>query len=161
MINANPLILILVLMLGGCASVREFLGFSYARPEFSLKGIEVKNISLDSVDLMVVVRVKNPNSFDINLQKLDYKVAISGVPLAAGVFDKKVSFKAEGFETVRLPLTVNSKNARTLLNSLVDDPNKELTSVLSGTAVFDSPVGKIEHAFVDEAAFGDKKKPTK
>jgi LEA14-like dessication related protein len=158
MISRLKITFLLLLMLSGCTSMREFLGFSYARPEFSLKNIEIKNLTMNAVELIVVIRVKNPNSFDITLLKLDYKVSVSGVLLAEGLFDKKTKFRAEGIETVRLPLTVNSENARTLMNSMMKDRDTEIVSLITGTAVFDSPVGKIEHSFVDEEILGERKK---
>lgn len=144
--------LLLFLLMAGtsCTSIRELLGFGFEQPKVSLRSIEIKNISMTSVKMLVHLRIKNPNTFDLTLNRLDYKVTTMNMELAEGLFEKKFTVKAESQNDVEIPLSINMQSALRMLKTLVEEADKDHMAEIAATVVFDSPIGEIEHTFTDE-----------
>lgn len=78
-------------------------------PVPKLPNIEVASVSKQKLDLnglamLVNVKVKNPNKFDLNLNQLGYKVKLAGDNLAGGGQIEKLSLEAGKTSELTLPL---------------------------------------------------------
>lgn len=78
-------------------------------PVPKLPNIEVASVSKQKLDLnglamLVKVKVKNPNKFDLNLNQLGYKVKLAGDNLAGGGQIEKLSLGAGQTSELTLPL---------------------------------------------------------
>ncbi len=135
--------------LGGCSFFRETIGLGAQKPKVQLSQVEVTKASFTSLDLMVTLRVDNPNDFALNFSKLKYKMVAGDLALAAGTFAERVSVPAVGHALIKLPLTVDSNNAIKLAQQLLTKAD-EVFAVMTATADFETPLGQIEVNFEDK-----------
>ncbi len=142
--------LVLIFALTGCQTLREFLGFGYSDPKVELSDIEIRGISLTAIDALVSLKVMNPNSFDIKLARMDYDIVVAGLQVADGIYEKPINIESEKETVVKLPLRLDKNNVVNIISRFVERPKEEMLAVISAKVVFDSPVGQIEHTFVDE-----------
>jgi LEA14-like dessication related protein len=76
-------------------------------------------------------------------------VVASELEIARGVYDAPVSIPAKGKGQVKLPVSVDAKNAMKLAKELLTS-TEELFAVLTATADFETPVGAMEVSFEDK-----------
>ncbi|WP_029933788.1 LEA type 2 family protein [Thiomicrospira pelophila] len=79
-------------------------------PKLSVDRIEVKNISLVSVDLNIQLMLHNPNVFDVKLEQLNYELLVSGKPWLNSRQDKIVTAKAGQDVMINLPVSASFKD---------------------------------------------------
>ena len=145
------LILILLTPLQmSCSSLQELLGMGYQKPEVTLSNLEIQSFSLTSIKLLVSLSVKNPNTFEISLDRMDYQFHANGMDIAQGMYEKNFKVKAQGKADIKLPLKIDAQNAYKLMQKILENPEKEYPATIEATILFDSPIGKIEKKFVDE-----------
>jgi LEA14-like dessication related protein len=138
----------LLAVAGGCAFFRETIGLGAQKPRVQVASIEVSRVTLDAIDLLVSVRVDNPNDFELRFEKLKYSLAAAELPLAAGEYGGAVAVPATGTAYVKLPLTVDAKSATKLAERLLSSP-EDIKALVRATADFDSPVGALTVDFED------------
>ena len=97
--------LCLLLLIPSCSSIEGVLNFS--RPEAQLEKIELTGLNFDRADLLVTVRVENPNPIGVRLAGIDYSVAIDETRLIDGDLEKGVEIKAGGSSIVEVPLSLS------------------------------------------------------
>lgn len=72
-----------------CASVCVFLGMVacstlWQKPEIELLGLELTGVRLTEQRFTLKLKVRNPNTVDLVLQRLDFSVELDGRPFAQG-----------------------------------------------------------------------------
>ncbi len=130
-----------------CEFLRETVGLGPTPPKAKLVGISVKKVSFQNLELEFNILVDNPNFFDIDLSKLTYDIRVAEVHLAKGVHDKKITVPSEEKLEVKLPLTVDTKNALKLVNQLWQ--HQKLIATWKAVAIFETPLGGVEVEFED------------
>lgn len=138
------------LLLGSCATLRDFLGFGFHKPEISLRDVSLTGAGKNGFDLDVKLRITNRNDFGIVLEHFEYKLTSLKLMLATGQYEKRFEFKAQSRNDITLPLHVNTENLSKILTKILANPEAEHKAVLEATARFDSGIGKFEHSFYDE-----------
>jgi len=76
------------------------------RPRVSVAGARVDSLGLSGARLVLDLAVANPNSFGVDLDRLDYALAINGRRWASGEHRAGVALPANGTGNVSLPLSV-------------------------------------------------------
>ncbi|MCJ8170120.1 LEA type 2 family protein [Atopomonas sediminilitoris] len=94
----------MLLLQSGCAL---FSGSQYREPEISLEQVEVEKASLWEQRLALTIRVDNPNSVSLPINKLIYSVDLDGVLLASGQSNSSFTVPANGHRRVTLPVRTN------------------------------------------------------
>ncbi len=77
------------------------------RPGISLDGVRVAELGLSGAELVLELGIDNPNDFGIDLERLDYALAINGRRWAESSRESGLSLAPDGSTTVDLPLRVN------------------------------------------------------
>lgn len=143
------LALLVTSFVAGCAFLRDSIGIGPQKPKVQLAGIEVQKASLLALELLVTLRVDNPNDFELNFSKLRYKLVAGELAIASGTFDERISIPATGHATIRLPLDVDSNNALKLAQDLLTKQD-EVYALMDATADFETPFGAMEVKFEDK-----------
>lgn len=145
------LTLTFVAQAAGCTFLRESIGIGPQKPKVQLSSIDVKKASLLALELLVTLRVDNPNDFELNFSKLKYKMDAGELAIASGVFDERISIPATSHALIKLPLTVDANNALKLAQNLLTK-NEEIFATMNATADFETPFGAMEVQFQDKHA---------
>ncbi len=81
----------IMLLLSGCSTLKQV---KPQAPEVSIASVRPLNFSLSGQKLNFSLRVKNPNSFDLPVQSLDFVALLAGKKIAEGVNQTSVTIPA-------------------------------------------------------------------
>lgn len=98
--GARCLLLWLLLPLAACASLDEAVP-----PEVSLSNVRLVGGGLLDQELLVDLRIRNPNNFELPLDGLSFKLELNGQPFADGFTNEAVTVPRLG--EARLPVTAS------------------------------------------------------
>ncbi|HQP04487.1 MAG: LEA type 2 family protein [Bacteroidales bacterium] len=92
-------------------------------------GLQVKDISLDKVELLIDVPINNPNNFSFNISKTEIDIYVAGIKLGTITKFEKTKIRARSDESY--PVEFSFKPADILGNSikLVSELSKRNTEV--------------------------------
>lgn len=121
-----------------CASLAKKI---FDPPKIGIDRVEIRNIALTGADLVVHVKINNPNSVGATLNRLEYALEVDGERLVRGQKDDKTTIAANELNVIALPLTVNYTGMRAGLSGVLT--KKMLPFNFSGKVVLDSPVGDL------------------
>ena len=89
-------------LVAGCSSLDEVVE-SAPKPSARILGAGVRNLSLQSLDLVFDVEVSNPYGVNLPLVDLNYTIGSSGQQLLSGSIKPSGSVPANGTSVVQLP----------------------------------------------------------
>lgn len=138
-----------LLLSGGCVYFQELIGIGPKKPSVTLKSVLVTNASLTSLDLDVALLVKNPNSFALKLNGMQYSASALNIPIASGKYNQIFEVPGDGEAEARIPLSVNIAGAREVMQKLFQNPQK-VKVLLDAVLTFDTPLGNIDMNFQEE-----------
>ena len=123
----QPLRLVLLLaaallVLSGCALN------SLARmesPTVDVTGVKLLGTTLAGADVLVQLRVDNPNDVALTLDGISYKLRLNEQPLLNGQYDKQVQIAPSGRTAVELPLTIQFVDLYRVIQTLQNKKNPE------------------------------------
>lgn len=127
-------ILVAVFMsLTGCSGL---LNKFMKEPKVDIERVDIRDATLTQAKLVFVLKVQNPNSFDIKIDEVSYKVLLNNEPFAVAKTDQVVVVKEKSDTLVELPLPVHYDKLWKNLQSLV--MAKSLTYKIEGDAKLSS-----------------------
>ncbi|MCG8672634.1 MAG: LEA type 2 family protein, partial [Pseudomonadales bacterium] len=113
--------LMLVLLLVGCGGMKDgVLSNVVQEPKVSIDKIGVSGLSANSVDLMLTMKVNNPNSYALALSGYDYDVKFNELQLVKGSTDKGFRVPAGATDRIKIPLNVAFKDVAKIYKSMGD-----------------------------------------
>ncbi len=110
-------------------------------PEVSLQGLKVNKLNLTGIDLNLVMRLKNPNTFGFNLGKLNYAIQLAGQSVATGETSQAAAVPSKGTGEIRLPIKLDFLSAASSLKTALGGGSIECN--ISGGADLDTPFGNL------------------
>ncbi|MBI1822662.1 MAG: LEA type 2 family protein [Nitrospirae bacterium] len=115
-------LLFLSLASGGCSP-------NLIKPDLALQEIELTGVSFSSIDLAFLIKVTNPNSVGVTVDKLNYRLELNEETLGAGELITPISLKESGSEVVTLPFSTSINGLSHLLRTILgeSDVNYKLT----------------------------------
>jgi LEA14-like dessication related protein len=96
-------LLAFIFTLEGCALINDYIS-----PEVSLADMTFEEGSLFEQRVNLVLRVRNPNDFDLPLDGYRFDLALNGKPFAHGFGSDSVTVPRFGEELVRAKATVST-----------------------------------------------------
>lgn len=106
-------------LLSGCAALQEQLNVQ--KPTADVKGVNIADMTLDSVSLLVDLNINNPNAFGFNTNGFDLALAVEESTLATlDQSDRSLSVPANGTATTSVPLTLKFADIYNAISSLKD-----------------------------------------
>jgi LEA14-like dessication related protein len=80
-------------------------------PDFSIKSLAVKRLTLNEAEVLLQLGVENPNSFSLMLQQLDYDLKLNGAVIGKGLIRQPVDIMQGGSGVVNIPLSIDLAQA--------------------------------------------------
>ena len=140
------LVLCLSFVTASCTYLQELVGLGVRQPKVQLVDLAVTKADFSRLDVLLTLRVDNPNSFQISFAKLRYQLTASGSQIATGTLDQHVAIPGGGQAEVKLPLSVDGYSVLKVAHDLLTK-SAETFAVLNATAAFDTPFGAMEATF--------------
>jgi len=101
--------------LSGCAGLQPNL----KAPEVTVRNVALGKFDFSGLDVLVDLRVKNPNDLTLPLTGIEYGLILQNVKVAEGRQAKAVTLQALGETDMQLGVTVNLLNTATELVPLL------------------------------------------
>jgi LEA14-like dessication related protein len=92
-----------VLAVPAAAACALFGGLRFERPEVRLAAVRVVSLDLSGGRLDLVLRVYNPNRYDIRGRRVEARLALEGTDLGQAVLDDEVLLRSRDSVTVVVP----------------------------------------------------------
>ena len=143
------LLLILSLTASGCAFLSDAIGLGPLKPKVHLEKVEIRRVTMTSLELQLSIKVDNPNDKELELSNIKYEVEALGNIVAEGKHRKKIKIAPEGPTVVKLPVSISAKHALTLIKAVLGG-QREVIANVKAVADFTTPFGPIEVDFEEK-----------
>lgn len=109
--------------------------------QISVDGVRVESVNLTSAMLNISLRIVNPNTNAVTIDRTDYTVFINNVSLGSGQNLERVTIPAGGSMVIPQPFTVSYSGAAQSVWSYIIQGEADYRLV--GTAYFDTFLGTV------------------
>lgn len=133
-----PLFAAVVLAGLDCASLVKK---AFDPPKVAVDRVEFKDISFSGCDLVLHIRINNPNGIGATLNRLEYAFDADGERLLSGKKEDKTTIKAKAISDIPLPLRVSYSGLRKGVAGVLT--KKVLPFRFTGKVVLDTPIGDL------------------
>lgn len=131
----RPLACCLLLLVAGCTTIDDV-----RQPTVSLVDLAIGRPGLLNQELVLTLRVGNPNDFAIPLEGLALTLEVNGREFAEGLSDQSVSLPRLGYAEVTVHATAGTLD---ILRELIALGEKDRIDYrISGTAYVGTPIGR-------------------
>ncbi len=109
------------LAIGSAAAISACAGMkpNLLAPEVAVRSVTMGKLDFSGLDVMVNLRVKNPNDLSLPLTGIEYALSLQDVKVAEGKQAKSVTLPALGEADMQLGMTVNLLKTATELLPLL------------------------------------------
>jgi LEA14-like dessication related protein len=114
-------------------------------PQVELTSISWGELSLQEATAVLNLRVKNPNAFPADLNRLAYGLSLAGQPIVETGLPQGASFSAGGSQDLQIPVSFRPADLGLAVMRILTGDGA--TYRLGGTMSFDTPYGPIELPF--------------
>jgi len=120
----------------------------FEKPTVSVEAVRLNDLSLKSIDLVIILNVNNPNILGVDLSRVEYTVNINEVEkVFEGLTEKEIKISKQSAENlVEVPLSIQNNKLLTTLVSIAKSP-KEINYQVQGKAHFKTFLGNIPIPF--------------
>jgi LEA14-like dessication related protein len=112
---ARPALAAALLLAAGCAL--NTLAHMES-PTVDVTGVKLLGTTLAGADVLVQLRVDNPNDVALTLDGITYKLRLNGQLLLNGEHDRQVQIAPSGSTAVELPLTIHFADLYRVIQTL-------------------------------------------
>ena len=134
-----------VLAVGGCAQMNPLT------PEVSFRGVSLRSVGLQGAVLDVAFGIKNPNSFKLDVQRLQYQLFADTLLVGGGQPENPLSVLASDSATIKLPIAVAYSGIGSVIMQLV---NRGMVDYrVKGQITFGTPIGPMTRDFDQKGNF--------
>jgi LEA14-like dessication related protein len=127
---------LLVLVFTSCQTLQQLA--SVQQPTLSADKVRISNLSFDAADLVLDVKINNPNPVGVSLTGFDYDLKIAGASLVKGDQKSKQTISAGGQSTLQIPVTLVFKDLYQAVQTLKNQ-DSAMYNIACGL-VFNLPV---------------------
>lgn len=133
-----------VLLLSSCAELLNiFKMANIKKPTASVTNTKITGLSFKQADLLIDIKIDNPNTVGIDLAGMDFDLKINNKSLLSGNKNEPMQIVANGSNTIQVPLSLKYDDIYKIVTSLAGDGQS--TYQFSGGLNFDLPVLGIVH----------------
>lgn len=112
---------LLTLFLSGCEGLKSgAFKDAVKQPQVSLEKMAVSGMDLNTVNLLLTLKVNNPNNFTLALAGYDYDVKLNSKSMIKGTTNNGFSVPAKSTSPVTIPLSLPLKDVNDLYKSMGD-----------------------------------------
>lgn len=122
------------------------------RPSISLKNFTVETISLSGAELSIELNIENPNSFELQMNRLSYDLQINGLESISGLMNEEIDVQENSSRNIKLPLSISFLNAGMSAYQILSS-NEDLEYKFTGSAAIgtDLPYFKLSNFDFDKS----------
>jgi len=124
-------VLICGLMCTTCSMLKNAAKNLIKTPEVTLKSVNFSNIDFNGLTLLSTLNVKNGNSIDIPLPKIDWDLLVVNNPFINGIIQSGGSLKSRGTTQVQFPINFTYANLIKVITALNDNNAKYKLKMLA------------------------------
>lgn len=121
-------VFLVLFLLPSCSTWKLFL----KEPKVHLDSVKVAEAGHSGVTVVFGIRVENPNTSSVTVNKVTYDLALNGKPFTRGEIEKPIAIPAQGETTVEIPMTVRYQDVLGSLMRFLSDGKTPY--VLTGSA---------------------------
>jgi Late embryogenesis abundant protein. len=104
-----------------CDLLKDTLKNTVKEPEVTLKSVDFSEVTFEGLTLLNTVEVKNNNSIDIPLPKIDWDLFVIESPFVNGVIQSDGPLQSNGSTEVQFPVSFEYLNLLNTITALNDD----------------------------------------
>ncbi|MFC1502380.1 LEA type 2 family protein [bacterium] len=106
-------------------------------PKISLQDVRISKLSLTGATMKVSLGLENNNAFAVNIDQIQYRIKLAGIPFAEGIAETISNLNENGHSALEIPLTISfvkmGQSTYNLLTKSASDYE------LSGDMIFQIP----------------------
>ncbi len=133
----------------GCASLRP------QPPAVDFRGVALKDVALSGATVDVVLNVKNPNAFGIDIRRLTYSLYADSTLVGVGQPLERLQLPANDSSLVRLPIAFEFRTLGMVIVQLMTQG--EVNYRVKGDVTVGTPVGDFNRPFDATGRFNARK----
>ena len=100
-------------------------------PDVKIGSLKLNKINFSGADLLLNLKVKNPNAFSLLMNKLNYDFAVNGKTWVKGLTQNQMQVTQKGESTIAIPISLNFMDMGTALYQMITG-NQQLNYQLKG-----------------------------
>jgi LEA14-like dessication related protein len=143
-VGLQPCLLALVVSIGGCSGIGDL----FREPDIQLERAVVRGIGVTGGNLDLVVKVENPNNFNLQGTRLELGFDVEGEHLGDIVYDNDFAVPENGTTTITLPLKFGWAGVGSAVRAALG--YGDLPYKMKGQAELKTPWGRKEIPFTHE-----------
>jgi len=113
-------------------------------PNIQIHKLKLNRLTLTRAELMLELKMKNPNAFQLRLNNLNYQFNVNGLSWSKGNITTPVSVKSKSENTIRIPISLSFIEIGQTVYQLISG-NKKLDYQLSGQLGFDTSLQMLKN----------------
>ncbi len=116
-------------------------------PQVRVAGLRLERLMATAASLVLSLEIRNPNSFSLGLEAMEYSFEVGGKRWAAGMAAKADAIAARGTGSLYLPITLDLLSAgRTVAETLAQ--RGTVSYVLEGRTAVNTPLPLLKNAIL-------------
>ncbi len=128
-----------------CASLFKKV---FDAPQVGVDRVEIKKIDFTGADLIVYVKINNPNSVGATLNRIEYAFDVENERLLKGIKEDKTKIASNDVSIIPMPVSVSYAGLKSGITVILT--KKALPYVLDGKVVLDTPIGDLSFNIADK-----------
>jgi len=130
-------ILLVTFFMVGCETIATSI---LKEPEVSVAGFRVISANLMNQRFGVKIKIDNPNSISMPINKIKYTFDVAGREFVSGSSDKPIRIPAKGNETFEVEVKMNILESASYLATIFEGGSESLEYKLKGSIDVDLPL---------------------
>ena len=119
----------LFILNSSCATLSMVTGIGFKKPVVKITGVSIGKFNLTEIPIQLELEVSNANSYDIQLQNIEYKLQdLQQNSIATGSFREQILLKPNSKQIIATRISVKPaallKSAQHLMNTGIKDFDK-------------------------------------
>lgn len=111
-----------VFLLSSCAELLNLITMAnIKKPIASVINTKITRLSFSQADLLIDIKVDNPNNTGIDLAGMDFNLKVNNNSILSGNKNDSLKIPANGSSTIQIPLTVKYEDLYKVFTSLAGD----------------------------------------
>ena len=133
----------------GCASLRP------ESPTLDFRSVALKDVALSGATIDVVLAVRNPNAFGIDIRRLAYSLYADSTLVGTGLPMGLLQVPAHDSSIVRLPVSFEYRSLGLVLVQLITQG--EVNYKIKGDVTVGTPIGDFNRPFESSGRYNARK----
>ncbi|MBP9706689.1 MAG: LEA type 2 family protein [Oligoflexales bacterium] len=150
-------LIFMLLFLSGtfsCQFIKGVFGLTPEKPKIKLELVKLKKVSLVKVELEIQLKIENPNSFDLTISSMDYRLENDAKLLASGQNTIPIKLTSRSSTAVNLPLSLETQQALKVIQGYILNQMTSIAEIYV-SAVVKTTVATFPIEYYDKKPFSE------